>query len=236
MESYKAPLRYGDRLDTKDIHRQMQTLMDQNVTAEGVSRTTHLVNLNEKESFREEIKRLGSPAAKADAIRSRITSSISEKYGKDPSYYKKFSEMINDTLNKYRDKRISEKEYLEEMYKHFDDYEEKDIIKYPETIKGNGDARAFYGSIVDRVKEKDGEYKVDRELKEEFADLSLEIKDAIEELTKVDWHNNRDVNDSITQAVEDLTYDFSQKHNLDLSWAEIDIILGEIKKIAYERF
>lgn len=229
-------LRYGDRTDTKDLHRQMQTLMDQNITAEGVSRTTNLVNLNEKESFREEIKRLGSPAAKADAIRSRISSAISQEYGKDPSYYKKFSQMIDETLNKYKEMRISEKEYLEEMYKHFDDFEEKDIIKYPEAIKENGDAKAFYGSIIDIVKEKDEKYNVDKELKEEFADLSLEIKDAISDLTKVDWHNNRDVNDNITQAVEDLTYDFSQKHNLDLSWAEIDIILGEIKKIAYERF
>ena len=145
--------------------------------------------------------------------------------------------MIEETLNKYKDKRISEKEYLEGMYKRYDDFEEKDIISYPEIIKENNNAKAFYGSVVDLIKEENEEYKVeDNEMKAEFAKLSLDIEEAISDLTKVDWHDNKDVNDSITQAVEDLTYDFSQKHGLELSWAEIDIILGEIKKIAYERF
>lgn len=230
-------LRYGDRLDTKKLNRQMQNLMDQNISADGVSRITHLVNLNHKEDFREEIKRLENPASKADAIHSRISSSISKSYGRDPSYYKKFSQMIEETLNKYKDKRISEKEYLEEMYKHFDDFEEKDIISFPKSIKENNNAKAFYGSIVDYLKEDEAEYSVDNDrLKSAFAKLSIEIEDAIRDLTKVDWHNNKDINDSITQAVEDLTYDFSEKYSLDLSWAEIDIILGEIKKIAYERF
>lgn len=230
-------LRYGDRIDTKKLNRHMKELMDRNISADGVSRITHQINLNHKEDFRKEIERLGNPASKADAIYSRITASISKNCRKNPSYYRKFSEMIEETLNKYKDKRISEKEYLEGMYKHYDAFEEKDIISYPEIIKENNNAKAFYGSVVDLIKEENEEYKVeDNEMKAEFAKLSLDIEEAISDLTKVDWHKNKDVNDSITQAVEDLTYDFSQKHGLELSWAEIDIILGEIKKIAYERF
>lgn len=228
-------LRYGDTIDTKDLEPEMQRLMDQHVAAEGVSRITHQINLNDKGQFREEIERLGSPAAKADAIRSRISASISQQYGKDPSYYRKFSQMIKDTLDKYKDKRISEREYLEEMYKHYDNYEKEDIVAYPETIKGNNNAKAFYGSITDVIKETDETYDT-RGLSNEFAELSIMIEEAITTLTKVDWHNNKDINNDIAQAVEDLTYNFGDKHGLKLEWNAIDKIIMEIKKIAYERF
>ena len=143
--------------------------------------------------------------------------------------------MIKDTLDKYKDKRISEREYLEEMYKHYDNYEKEDIVAYPETIKGNNNAKAFYGSITDVIKETDETYDT-RGLSNEFAELSIMIEEAITTLTKVDWHNNKDINNDIAQAVEDLTYNFGDKHGLKLEWNAIDKIIMEIKKIAYERF
>lgn len=231
-------LRYGDTIDTKKFEKQMQGLMDQYIAAEGVSRVTHQVNLNDKNEFREEVERLGSPSAKADAIYSRINSSISKKFGSDPSYYKKFSERIEKTLNEYKDKRISEKEYLEQMYKHYDKYEKKeDIMKYPEMINKNDNAKAFYGTVTDIIDEEntvDSIYKV--KSKNKFAELSLDIEDAISKLTKIDWHNNSDINNDIDQAIEDLAFDFGKKYGLKLSWDEIDKLTIEIKKIAYERF
>lgn len=230
-------LRYGDRLDSKEVDQHMQSLMDHYIAAEGISRVTHQINLNHKEEFRKELERLGSPASKADAIYSRITASISEKYSKDPSYYRKFSQMIEKTLNEYKDRRISEKEYLEQMFSHYDHYEEKDIVSYPQNIKKNNHAKAFYGSIVDALNEEGQGYRVDhRELTDEFANLSITIEDAISDITKVDWHNNTDINNEITQALDDLFYDFSKKHGLDLSWDEIKKIIIEIRKIAHERF
>ncbi len=228
-------LRYGDKVDTTGLREDMQEIMDQYIAAEGVSRTTFLTNLNDKEDIRQEVERLGTPAAKADAIRSRISSSISEKYSSDPSYYRKFSQMVQKTLDEYKAKRISESEYLEQMYKHYDSYEEEDIIGYPDKIKANSHAKAFYGSITDVIKEAEAAYDTDP-LGNEFAGLSIDIEDAIRSLTKVDWHNNKDINNEITQAIEDLTFDFSHEHGLKLPWSVIDKITMEIKKIAYERF
>lgn len=230
-------LRYGDTIDTKGLEKQMQGLMDQHIAAEGVSRITHSINLNDKAEFRREIERLGSPAARADAIHSRITSSISKKYSRDPSYYRKFSEMIEKTLNEYKDKRISEKEYLEQMYKHYDSYEEEDIMEYPDLIKENNTAKAFYGSMVDILKEDIEEYGQDnKQLKNNFGKLSMDVEDVISKLTQVDWHKNPDINNDMAQAIEDLTYEFYKEHGLNIDWQEIDKIIIEIKKIAYERF
>ncbi len=44
-----------------------------------------------------------------------MTKSISTKWDENPLYYKKFSERIEEVLEAYKDKRISEKEYFERM-------------------------------------------------------------------------------------------------------------------------
>ena len=48
--------------------------------------------------------RLGSPRAKADAICTRMTKRISEKWDENPAYYKKFSERIEEIIDSIRRK------------------------------------------------------------------------------------------------------------------------------------
>ena len=43
---------------------------------------------------------------------SKLTRSISEKYQENPAYYDSFSKRIKDALEQYKEKVISEAEYL----------------------------------------------------------------------------------------------------------------------------
>ena len=54
-------------------------------------------------------------AAKADKIASRTDKHITEKMEEDPAFYKKFSEMLKDTIKDYELHRISEIQYLERV-------------------------------------------------------------------------------------------------------------------------
>ena len=56
-----------------------------------------------------------NPRSKADTIRTRLGKSISEKWDENPAYYKKFSERIEKVLEEYKNKRISEVDYLNRM-------------------------------------------------------------------------------------------------------------------------
>src|SRR5690625_7495336 len=107
--------------------------------------------------------------------------------------------MIQDKVNKYKEKRISEKEYLEMMYQHAEDYEEDDIIGYPDNLKHKPDAQAFYGSIHDIITADRAAYvsSTGEEVKGILAKVSLDIDQMIEDETKVDWHDNRDVKNNI---------------------------------------
>lgn len=231
-------IRYGDSVDLSELDPKMQQLIDSDITSHDVSRITKQVNLTDKNELLREVEMLEGEASRADAIRSRISQSISNNYGKDPAYYKKFSEMIEETFNKYKEKRISEKEYLEAMYKYADEYEEEDIVGYPDDIKRNPHAQAFYGSLHDVLTEERAKYETNKDvaMKDILGKVSLDIEKAIEEQVKVDWHNNQDVRNSMEQAIEDVLFEYKEKYNLELDWDTIDKLNRNMQEIARQRF
>src|SRR5690625_5073724 len=230
-------IRYGDSVDLSELDPKMQQLIDSDITSHDVSRITKQVNLTDKNELLREVEILEGEASRADAIRSRISQSISNNYGKDPAYYKKFSEMIEETFNKYKEKRISEKEYLEAMYKHADEYEEEDIVGYPDDIKRNPHAQAFYGSLHDVLTEERAKYETNKDvaMKDILGKVSIDIEKAIEKQVKVDWHNNQDVRNSMEQAIEDVLFDYKEKYNLELDWDTIDKLNRNMQEIARQR-
>ncbi|MFH1126660.1 MAG: type I restriction enzyme endonuclease domain-containing protein [archaeon] len=187
----------------------------------------------DKTNFEKELERLGSKRAKADAIRTRMSKSISEKCGENPVFYKKFSERIDEVLKAYREARISEGEYLNKMKGIVDDYRKGDSgIVYPSIIKNNPHAQAFYGVIKEQV------YQIneDRGVYGPMADLSLKIKSIIDKHVKVDFHDNIDIHNRIAQEIDDLLFDFKKENNLELPIEQIDKIIEKIKSISLKRF
>lgn len=232
-------LRYGDTIDMSDIDQKMQQIIDSDLMSKQPERITKRVNITDKNELLREVELLEGEASKADAIRSRISQRINDNHGKNPAYYKKFSEMLEDTFNKYREKRISEKEYLEAMYKYAEDFEEKDIIGYPEEIKHNYHAQAYYGSMYDTLTEEFESYEAtntEESLKETIAKASVDIESVVKENVKVDWHHNDDVKNSLTQAIEDLLYDYKEEYKLDWDWDMIDKLNHQIQEITRQRF
>ena len=53
-----------------------------------------------------------SDASKADRIASAAKRTITEKMDEDPAFYRQFSELLEQTIRDYREKRISERDYL----------------------------------------------------------------------------------------------------------------------------
>ncbi|MGI6337412.1 MAG: type I restriction enzyme endonuclease domain-containing protein [Eubacteriales bacterium] len=84
----------------------------------------------DKDGFEEELDKLGSPRAKADAITSRMTKSISEKYDENPAYYDSFSKRIKEALEQYKEKVITEAEYLAKMRSIMEDYRDGRSYNY----------------------------------------------------------------------------------------------------------
>src|SRR5699024_2695713 len=220
-------------IDHKEYEAKMQKLMDNYIASEDVIRITNPVDILDEKGFEEELERLGTPRAKADAIRTRMSKSISTKWDENPAYYKKFSQRIEEVLQAYKDKRISEREYFNKMKDIKKDYSKGHSgVEYPETIKYNSNAKAFYGitsEIIHEGKEPYGSEELN-------AELALKIENIVHEYVKVDWHDNTDIHDKIAQEIDDLIYDYSKEYALELSFDEIDKIIDGVKKVALKRY
>ncbi len=94
------------------------------------------------------LEKLGSLRSKADAIQSKLAKSISVKRDENPAYYDSFSKRIKDTLKEYKDRIITDAEYLAKMRSIMVDYAAGvSTVKYPEKLKNNVHAQAFYGVV-----------------------------------------------------------------------------------------
>jgi type I restriction enzyme, R subunit len=226
-------LRYSDSIDHKEYEAKMQKLMDNYISAEEVIRITNPVDILDEKGFEEELERLNSPRAKADAIRTRLSKRIETKWDENPAYYKKFSERIEEAIQAYKDKRISEAEYLQKMKEILRDFRSGTLgVSYPNNIKKNQNAQAFYGVAKEIISESNDLADKD----ELMGDLALQIDAIIDEHSKVDWHDNMEVHNRIAQELDDLLYDFAKEYGLQLDFQQIDKIIESVKTVALRRY
>lgn len=234
-------LRYSDSIDHKEYEAKMRNLMDNYISAEDVIVITAPVDILNEEKFEGELMRLGSPRAKADAIRTRISKRINERWDENPAFYKKFSQIIEDIINEYKNKRISEAEYLEQMRAAMNDFRKGySGTVYPDKIKNNSHAQAFYGVIKEILEEPmDGVVHEKAEIYDYeniLAELTIDIDLIIERNRKVDWQDNPDIHKNISREIDGLLYLAKKKHFTDLTYSKIDRIIENIKTVALRRY
>ena len=126
----------------------MQNLLDTHISVVGLKQITEPVDILNQSDLEKELEKLGSLRSKADAIQSKLAKSISIKRDENPAYYDSFSKRIKDTLKEYMDRIITDAEYLAKMHSIMADYAAGvSTVKYPEKLKNNVHAQAFYGVV-----------------------------------------------------------------------------------------
>lgn len=226
-------LQYCDAIDNAEYEPLMQNLLDTHLSVAGLKKITSPIDILNKDDFEKELEELGSLRSKADAIASRMTRSISEKRDENPAYYDSFSKRIRDALALYKEKVISEAEYLAKMRTIMEDYHAgRSTVSYPERIKTNVHAQAFYGVLAALFDEVEDE----RITPDFVAEVSEEITKIVASHSQVDWTNNKTIHDRISQDIDDLFYKYEKEHGLKLSFDLIDKIIDNVKTVALRRF
>ena len=233
--------RFSDAIDYKQYESQVQKLIDTHITSNEVIKITELVNIFDKENFQKEVEKITGEAAKADTIASRTQKTINVKWEEDPAFYKKFSDMLKDTIRDYEEKRISEAEYLARTKSINDAVVNHTNSDIPSRLQDREVAQAFFGITLETIKEKIND---DVTAKEIAADAGIGIDDAIQEKIMdngkplIDWHKdgNMIIGKTII-AIQDFLFELKEKYNLDLSFDEMDAIADrsiDIAKIRYK--
>ena len=225
-------LRYSETIDHKEYETKMQKLLDNYVVAKEMMRITEPVDITDAENFDKELEKMGTDRGKADAIRTRLTRTISEKSKEDPAYYKKFSTRIEETIEAYRNRRITDSEYLQKMQDIKEDFRKGNSgISYPTNITTEN-SRAFYGVIYDKLIPR---MKENANI-EEIGEIALTIQREIESKIKRDWHYNTDIHNEIAQAIDDTIFMYATRKNINLDLEELDKLIEEIINIALVKY
>jgi type I restriction enzyme R subunit len=226
-------IRYCDVIDNREYEPLMQNLLDTHLSVAGLKQITNPIDILNKDELEKELEELGSLRSKADAIASRLTKSIIKKYDENPAYYDSFSKRIKEALELYRKKVVSEAEYLAKMRAIMEDYRAgRSTVSYPERIKSNVHAQAFYGvlnAILDEIE--------DSRITSEFvAEVAEKITKIVATHSQVDWTNNKTIHDRISQDIDDLFYEYEKICGLKLPFERIDKIIENVKTVALRRF
>ena len=227
-------LRYQETVDLKEFEPKIQKLLDDHVVAMPAEVVVQLVNINDPNALEAVVKEAGvSPASKADRIASATRKAINEKMEEDPSFYKRFSQLLEETIRDYRAKRISEKDYLKQVVDLAAKVAHKDRGSVPERIRGNDDGQAFYG-ILDGVLVDSTGKPVN---KDEIAEIALAIIEIVKEHHIVDVWRNDVAQNSMRNAVDDYFFDvLRDQKKINLPVELMDDIDEKVMNLARARF
>ena len=245
-------IRYHEQVDFGKYEKQMQKLLDTFISADEVNQLTKLVNIFDEE-FEAELERVVGDNARADTILSAATAVITDKRESNPAYYDKLSERIRKIIEEYREKRLSEEEKLrqakeirEMLLK--DEKGDDDVTeRYPQSIRHNTPARAFYDNLEerftkavnrvdDRIMVADEPLSYGNKSQDDLLTRTvLRIAEIFKEASrKPDWKNNPDVRNRIEGQIEELFWEMEDTYGLKFD--DIDALLATILQIGINNY
>lgn len=228
-------LRYSDAIDYKKYEARIEKLINRHVESDEVKVITKLVNIFDKENFQKEIDKIVGTAAKADTIASRTSKYITENMDSDPAFYKKFSQLIKETIEAYEQGRLNENDYLERMLQFKEDVLNHTDSEMPAELEHSNTAKAYYGIALENYKRLFPEQPV-KEMAlatskafERIIHKNVIIDDAV----IVDWQSKIDIVGKTKIALEDELIDnVKRKYGLDFSFNDMDVIIDGCVDVA----
>ncbi|MDO5527441.1 MAG: type I restriction endonuclease subunit R [Prevotella sp.] len=228
-------LRYSDTINYKKYEARIEKLINQHVESDEVKVITQLVNIFDKENFQKEIDKIVGTAAKADTIASRTAKYIKENMDSDPAFYKKFSQLIKETIEAYEQGRLNENEYLNQMLQFKEDVLNHTDSEMPNELENNNTAKAYYGITLENYKRLFPEQPVKEMALATTKAFENIIREAviIDDTVIVDWQSKNDIVGRIKIALEDELIDnVKRKYNVDFSFNDMDVIIDSCVDVA----
>ena len=225
--------RYAEKVSYKEYEPRVRKLLDTYIDAEKVELLTKDVNIFDKHMVEEALETYGkSPASKADFIAHQMKKVITENMEKDEAFYKKFSQLIEETIKNFQEGRLTEKEYLESIQKTRTDLADGYQDGIPEKLQNRPRARAFYGALNEVLNK-----KLDKDIsKKKVAAAGLEIETIVDDLIITDWKKNVDIQNKMENEIEDYLISKRTQLGIEISFDEIDVILIKCLRVAKNNF
>lgn len=225
--------RYADEIDYKEYEAKVQKLINTHVHSDEVLQITELVNIFEKDKFQAEVDKLQNPAAKADTIAHRTKKTISEKMEEDPFFYRRFSKILEDVIEDYKQKRISDAEYLSKVTEVMNSVRDRTGDDLPAVLNTRDVAKAFFGVVQEALQKLNLEPEKAKEI---AAEAAIQIDDIILKNRVVDWAANTDIQNAMRNDIDDYLYTMKESESIELDLDDMDSIVETSLDIAKARY
>jgi len=223
---------HSESVDFKEYLPLMRNLMDNHIGATDILQITDPVNILDTAAVEAELNKLESDRSKAEAIASKITKSISQRMDENPVLFKKFYKSIQQTIEDYKTKRLTEAQYLSAMREHQDKIVNlKDSTNYPEKIRNKPHAQVFYSMLKEDMGQSSGKAIPDSE----YANLSEAVETCVKENIKVGYQNNADVHNQIETNIIDALYNFYNNNGIDFDPELMEDLTKKLTKTIISR-
>ncbi|OPY79884.1 MAG: Type-1 restriction enzyme R protein [Syntrophorhabdus sp. PtaU1.Bin058] len=231
-------LRYAEAIDYRDYEPKIKKLLDTHIEANEVVRLNEPVNIFDNSMFdmvKEErgLYTTQKTAAKADAIAHATKKVAIEKMEEDPAFYEKFSKLIQQAIDDFRAKRISDLAYLKRVTEIRDKMVSRKHDDMPDKLTGNEHSQAFYGIIKSFF---DEQALGNNQCEEVSADTALAVIDILNRHWKVQFWDDYDAQKRVMNDIDDFLYDeIKDKRGIALDAEQMDEIIERIMQLARHR-
>lgn len=233
-------LRYAESVDYRDFEPRIQKLLDTHISASEVIQLNAPVNIFDEAAFKKVVedqdaasgkeKTLG---AKADMIAHATKRAINERLDQDPAFYEKFSRLIQQAIDDYRAKRLSDLDYLQRVTDIKDAVVHRRDEDLPAVLANDADGAAVFGMIKPFLVAHESDQSQATKVAAEAATAIWAIFQANR---KVGYWDDLDAQRRTMNALDDYLYDAVKgMHGINLSTEEMDQIIEKAMQLARHR-
>ncbi len=225
-------IKNAEEVDFSKYEDQIRRILDKYVSAEYVVELSKPLCIAESTAFNEYIENTErglSAKSKAEAIAAQTRRTIKENFHRDPEFYRRFSEKIQDLIKELKNARKEDLKALLERAREYQDqvhdYEDSDI---PDSIKERKEFHPFFRNLQSELKA----HSVPSDL---LCEMVKAMHDLIEKRKIVDWDHNIEVERRVRIEIEDYLFDVVKKeYGIPLEAGEIDAVVTLVWNLAVE--
>lgn len=231
-------LRYAESVDYRDFEPRIQKLLDTHISASEVVQLNAPVNIFDEAAFQKVVEEQGAGSeknlgAKADMIAHATRRAINERLEQDPAFYEKFSRLIQQAIDDYRARRLSDLEYLQRVTEIKDAVVSRRGDDLPPALNGDADAAAVYGLLRPfvTIHLSDAE-----QAQTTAAEAAMAVWDIFRRNRKVGYWDDLDAQRRTMNEIDDYLYDeVKGARGIALSTDEMDEIIEKTMQLARHR-
>lgn len=229
-------LRYAEAIDYRDYEPKIKKLLDTHIAANEVVQLNEPVNIFDQDAFSKVVEDQGHgrPAsAKADTIAYATRKAISENLDKDPAFYERFSKLIQQAIDDYRAKRISDLEYLKRANEIREAVVHRAQDDAPPSLRGKDDAIAVFGILRPYVANYTAKEQVATDV---AAGAAADVWEILLRNRKVGFWDDLDAQRRTMNDIDDYLYDrVREAQGVPLTTVEMDEIIHRMMELARHR-